>query len=333
LFPCILRDPWFDFESLNPGYHYETGDVSVDENFGVVHLHGLVTSSDWATQTVIAKIPPLIPRPAVRGIYCAMANPYIPARIDVLDDGSITCLSAGSSWISLDGLFYHDETAYAFNDIPLSGTWQNFAGCPDCSGAQYKKVGDMVFLRGLVSTASQWSTQPVILTLPADSQPPQDLIFTTVANSNEGVRVDVTKNGEVRWMEGGAGTSWLSLDSIFFSTSDSGWQAVTFWPGWDNYGPLQQSVQARRTGDYVYLRGLAKTTASWASQTVMFNLPTTSIPPKRQLMLASANGTPAGRLVARVDVVPANGTVEYLNVPSLQTALFVSLDGLSFRVV
>ena len=85
--------------------------------------------------------------------------------------------------------------------------------------AQYKKFGDQVYLRGLAtSNANSWTTYPTIFTLPVGYRPPARLIFEQTGNNSVAVRVDITSGGLVQWVAAGAGSGYISLDGISFST-------------------------------------------------------------------------------------------------------------------
>lgn len=94
--------------------------------------------------------------------------------------------------------------------------WSNYAS--GYQPVQYKKVGDLVFLRGLATSGSNaWGTYRSIFTLPVGYRPAYRLIFAQVANANVLVRLDIVADGRVYWESGGAGSGWISLDGIVFS--------------------------------------------------------------------------------------------------------------------
>lgn len=93
----------------------------------------------------------------------------------------------------------------------LTNSWQNFGGA--YAGAAYRKVGDMVQLRGLIKLGTIGAAA---FTLPVGFRPPADLLFSSA---------DAGVVGEILVTSGGAVTpsntnnTYQSLSAIQFSTS------------------------------------------------------------------------------------------------------------------
>jgi hypothetical protein len=101
--------------------------------------------------------------------------------------------------------------------VTFETNWSNYGS--GYQSVQYKKFGDRVYLRGLAtSNANSWTTYPTIFTLPVGSRPPARLIFEQTGNNSVAVRVDITSSGSVQWVAAGAGSGYISLDGISFST-------------------------------------------------------------------------------------------------------------------
>jgi len=92
--------------------------------------------------------------------------------------------------------------------------WSNYgSGYQTC---QYKKVGDLIFVRGLATSgANLWSTYPTIGTLPAGYRPSGRLIFS--ADMTGAGRIDVLTSGLIIHVSGGGGSGYISLNDIVFS--------------------------------------------------------------------------------------------------------------------
>lgn len=101
-------------------------------------------------------------------------------------------------------------------NLSLGSGWTNHGSAFNV--AQYKKVGDLVFLRGMV-TASSWSTTPILATMPENFRPLAQVMYACMGNANATVRIDVEAGGALRWVSGGAGTLWISLSNIVFSVA------------------------------------------------------------------------------------------------------------------
>lgn len=78
----------------------------------------------------------------------------------------------------------------------------------------YKKVGDLIFLRGLVKRTSGSGT--TITTLPSGYRPPAQLLFAVHTNTGLG-RVDIDTSGNVTLVGGGA--DWVQLNGLVFSVA------------------------------------------------------------------------------------------------------------------
>lgn len=103
-----------------------------------------------------------------------------------------------------------------WTDASFGTGWSNYGSGYHNVG--YKKVGDLVFLRGLANSgANAWSSYGTIFTLPVGFRPAARLIFGTTCNSNAFCRWDITSSGTVQWDSGGAGSGWVSLEGIVFS--------------------------------------------------------------------------------------------------------------------
>lgn len=95
-------------------------------------------------------------------------------------------------------------------NVSFNTGWGNYGG--GYNNAQYKKVGDLVFLRGLVARSS--GTETKIFTLPSGYRPTAQCLFSNITNGGQG-RIDVETDGDVQYVSGGY--SWVQLDGLVFS--------------------------------------------------------------------------------------------------------------------
>lgn len=108
----------------------------------------------------------------------------------------------------------------AWNTLTLTSPWANYGGAWQV--AQYRKVGDIVYLRGLIAnTTNQLST---LATLPAGYRPTFDNIFMVeyAAPTLGFARLDVTTGGAINvsaFSNAGTNVPWLTLSQISFSVS------------------------------------------------------------------------------------------------------------------
>ena len=127
----------------------------------------------------------------------------------------LTVDASGNFEIALSGGYtqFGGRLGGAWTALTLNsgGNWANFGGA--YATPAYKKVGDLVFLRGLVVRSSGADT--LIATLPSGYRPLADQLFAT-AGDNAFARIDVETDGEMR-LQAGTATAYASLDGIWFS--------------------------------------------------------------------------------------------------------------------
>ena len=100
-------------------------------------------------------------------------------------------------------------TAPAWLALPLQGGWANYGN--GYMPAQYRKVGDVVELRGLVQGGGY-----TIATLPAGYRPTAGRgLFAVQTNANTIGRIDIDTAGSIMMVQGNNG--WISLDNVRFS--------------------------------------------------------------------------------------------------------------------
>jgi hypothetical protein len=108
-----------------------------------------------------------------------------------------------------------DATIITFNgnfgswtNITFNTGWVNFGA--GYQTGQYRKVGDMVFLRGLVVRTS--GADANITTLPTLHRPPANMLYDILSNDLLG-RVDISTAGVVT-LTIGAAANWVNLSDI-----------------------------------------------------------------------------------------------------------------------
>ena len=101
--------------------------------------------------------------------------------------------------------------AFTAASLTFNTGWGNFGG--STGSVQYRKVGDLVFLRGLAARTSGSAT--VIATLPVGYRPPATYYFGTTSNSGD-ASCYINSSGQIVWVSGGV--TWFSLSGIFFGT-------------------------------------------------------------------------------------------------------------------
>lgn len=123
--------------------------------------------------------------------------------------------TAGLSRIVLkaDTINVEGNIGEAWTNVTYTTGWVDFGG--GFTGAQYKKVGDLIFLRGLCKRTSGVAT--TMFTLPVNYRPSSSIIFAQLSNDAL-ARVQVDTTGAVT-MSFGTATSWVNLSGIVFGTA------------------------------------------------------------------------------------------------------------------
>lgn len=140
-----------------------------------------------------------------KGVWLSQ-QPAVGDVITYLDEGSGFPLVLGTSG---------DR---AWTAVTFQNSWANFnAGWETVS---YRKVGDIVYLRGLALTAASGVT---VFALPAGFRPPVSVLFGAVggngASTPTAYRVDVNSNGNVSVVHTASGPDYFTFSGIHFSTT------------------------------------------------------------------------------------------------------------------
>lgn len=129
-------------------------------------------------------------------------QPAVGSVITYIDEGRGIPIVLGSSGVS------------GWTQATLVNSWVNYGLTWDT--AAYRKVGDIVYLRGLVKNGS---IPGAIFTLPSGYRPPADILFAADMDANKHARIDVYTSGIVH-CQGGDGTNvYLTLSGVSFSTT------------------------------------------------------------------------------------------------------------------
>ncbi|MGV9206349.1 MAG: hypothetical protein ACOC44_20270, partial [Promethearchaeia archaeon] len=90
--------------------------------------------------------------------------------------------------------------------------WENYGG--DFSKAAFWKIGNMVYLQGLIRNGSN----DVMFTLPSGYRPSKDRIIATISSNDIG-RVAILPNGDIDSNSINS-SSWVSLEGINFQIKE-----------------------------------------------------------------------------------------------------------------
>jgi hypothetical protein len=99
-----------------------------------------------------------------------------------------------------------------WNPVVYQNGWRDFGS--GWQGASYRKIGDIVYLRGL---AAAGTAPGIIFTLPVGCRPVRPHLFACDMANSAHARVDVYDNGTVLHQMSANG--YVSLSNIIFSVS------------------------------------------------------------------------------------------------------------------
>lgn len=117
---------------------------------------------------------------------------------------------SGSTWVALA------TPPTAWTSPALSNGWTNFAGYMPSA---YRKIGDVVYLRGTLGKSTTPTPGETILTLPAGYRPPYASFYTAQGGDQVAYRLDLATDGTLRFAPSIAGPpTFLALNAISFST-------------------------------------------------------------------------------------------------------------------
>jgi hypothetical protein len=201
-------------------WQHNPTDGSTQTQFQV--RHRIVGAGSWTTESVVT---------SALHSWTLPANTYVTGNTvewQVSTRGADAAFSAFSASATIvmavskkipatydliTGIVEADLTGYDWAAPSLLNSWVNF-GAP-FSNALYCRRGGVVRLKGVVKlgTISTGSTGNIFV-LPVGFRPPEEMVFTTLAN-NAIARVELLTDGSVRAYSM-ASNAWLSLDGISF---------------------------------------------------------------------------------------------------------------------
>ncbi len=124
--------------------------------------------------------------------------------------GEVPTAALLNTYVRDNGDYFTGETVWA--TPTLTNGWVNFVTA-GYSTAGYRKIGDIVWLKGTIKNGTVGSDA---FTLPTAYRPTAETLFATESNSVIG-RVDVTAAGAVMPIAP-SNNAYVMLDGLFFST-------------------------------------------------------------------------------------------------------------------
>lgn len=180
----------------------------VSEFGGICTLNGMIKGSKWG---LLGEVPDNCV-PDRRMILSANNNAH-PVRIDVLKNKTLTTVSGTykNNWLALDGAIWSTQTGEL---LTLKEGWENHEIGNRYRAANYKRIGNVVILSGLVKKIQNARSGDVIGQLPPGYRPLNRLIFGSNHHTSLS-RIDVLVNGDIVYVEKEP-TNWVALDGVAF---------------------------------------------------------------------------------------------------------------------
>ena len=150
-------------------------------------------------------------------------------------------------WVNLDGIQFATRNRLS---VALRSGWRAYGG--EYGSPSYTKTGSVCEVEGLIR-GSRWGA--AMVQLPSNCRPKKRLIFN-VNNHAKTARVDVLRNGQVKWVGGGKDHGWISLGGIEFSPKVG--TRLKLLNGWKSYGGSYGRPTIVRTGTLCLVSGLLK---------------------------------------------------------------------------
>ena len=139
-----------------------------------------------------------------RGMVRYAVAPWYPVA-SVLSGDTGLVVYDGSAWaVPMVSTPWTEVTVFENGWVNYHNTYWNTAA--------YRKVGDIVYLKGLVKDGTVDST---IFTMPEGYRPPKSHLFNGTSSNGTYTRIDVDTDGHVEMRSGANG--WCSLDGLSFS--------------------------------------------------------------------------------------------------------------------
>lgn len=128
-------------------------------------------------------------------------------------------------WDGLTWSAFPPPPPVPWTPLTFTAPWQAFPTA-GWQGGAWRRVGELVTLRGLAQSTAATPATTIVANLPAGARPPANTIFSTIGSPLPAgtaplpVRLNVLANGNVQIQAGStAGYDWLSLEAVRFAVT------------------------------------------------------------------------------------------------------------------
>ncbi|MBC7512472.1 type II secretion system protein [Candidatus Saccharibacteria bacterium] len=248
---CSFQNGWRNYGTATGTTTYATGGYTKTSS-KIVGLKGLV-STGTINQTICTLPVGFRPKFATEKLIfqAPSSNGTAGARIDILSTGEIIATSGSNGWVSLDGImFIADDSSYSWT----TGTWQN--GWTDYGfGHSYlRHTTDnqgRKHVQGLANGGV--NTNGTVMT--AIGTAPSNILHVNALHGGGPGIVQVNTAGQIVVRSTPSG--WQQIQLFYRPSTATGWLAMPFSSGWQNYGGVYPEMRCHRgTDDIVVVQGL-----------------------------------------------------------------------------
>jgi len=299
------------------GYHQEAQYRRIGD---VVELRGMIKSGTIGSAALTL---PVGFRPGGgHHLFPTDSNANAHGRVDAQSDGQIIPRVPANAYTDIHARWSVSEVGVegwtaVSGGIGFKNSWVNFGG--GYAPAAYRRVGDMVEVRGLITGGT---LNVAAFTLPTGYRPTKTVHFSADSSAVTFGHGELTVEADGDVIPVSGSNSYYGLFTMRFSVSPTGtegWTKVIFGSGWSNYDvSLYVPAEYRLVGDEVQLRGLV----AGGSGTI-FTLPEGHRPCREHLWCVDATNAHA-----RVDIT-SDGQVSLL----AGTSTYLTLSGMHFSVL
>jgi hypothetical protein len=190
------------------GEHLAHGDDR--ERPGEYHEIGFVTQVATASLPTLVQIGTSPPAPVTN-----VCRGYVPVVGD-----SVLVLVIGATRVIVNGFAPVDPRWHvvgAAGEPAFLNSWGNWG--PSYAGLRYRRVGDVVSIRGLIVKAAAAGANSIVFQIPVGFRPVEHYLWITGMNAgNQYGRIDVHNNGNVVVEGGHAAGGYVSYNVDFPTT-------------------------------------------------------------------------------------------------------------------